>query len=118
MNKVLIADDNEINRKMLEIIVKKNGYETISVSDGKEVLEIIDKENISLIFMDCQMPEVNGYQATNELRKMGKTMPIIAVTGCSDEDDREEAKRSGMDDYILKPYKKEDIEKVLKEWFK
>ena len=116
MSKILVADDNEINRKMLEIILKKNGYEYASASNGKEVMEIVDKENISLIFMDCQMPEMNGYQATFELRRKGKTIPIVAVTGNSEEEDKEEAKKSGMDDHLSKPYKREDIEEILKKW--
>jgi len=118
MAKILVADDNEINRKMLEIILKKSEYEYVSASDGKEVLEIVDKEDISLIFMDCQMPEMDGYQATYELRKKEKTMPIIAVTGNSEDEDKEAAKKSGMDDYLLKPYKKEDIEETLKKWLR
>jgi len=116
MGKILVADDNEINRKMLEIILKKNGYESIPANNGKEVLEVTDKEDISLIFMDCQMPEMSGYQATFELRRKGKTMPIIAVTGCSEEEDKETSKKTGMDDHLSKPYKREDIEELLKKW--
>ncbi len=118
MGKILVADDNEVNRKMLEIVLKKNGYECNTASNGKEVLEIAEREEISLIFMDCQMPEMNGYQATFELRRRGETMPIIAVTGNSDDEDREAAIKAGMNDYLIKPYKKEDIEQILKRWLK
>jgi signal transduction histidine kinase/ligand-binding sensor domain-containing protein/DNA-binding response OmpR family regulator len=104
--KILIAEDNLINQKLTERVLAKLGYEARIVSNGREVLEEVDRNKYDLILMDVQMPEMDGLEATRIIRHSGGNQPVIvAITANVMQGDREECLSAGMDDYLSKPIK-------------
>lgn len=118
-NKILIVEDNEANAELLSIFLEEVGYKADIAENGSIFLDMIAKNNYELVFMDCQMPILNGYDATMEYRKREKDdkhIPIIAVTANAMTGDREKCLACGMDDYIEKPVKPIRIKEALLNW--
>jgi two-component system sensor histidine kinase/response regulator len=107
--RILIAEDHEVNRKLLQTILEKNGHEVLEAPNGKVAFELAGRENPDLIFMDCQMPVMNGYESTKKIRQVGYKAPIIAVTASALAEEREKCLNCGMDDLVTKPFKQADI---------
>ncbi len=119
--RLLLAEDNEINQKVALGILKNFGYRTDVVSNGKEALKAMEKIHYDMIFMDCQMPEMDGYAATQKIRSLqsnvlNHNVPIIAMTAHAMKGDREKCLASGMDDYISKPVKPEKLLEMIENW--
>jgi signal transduction histidine kinase/CheY-like chemotaxis protein/ligand-binding sensor domain-containing protein len=116
---ILIAEDNPINQKLLSLILSKMGYQPDVVTNGVQVLESINKSNYHLIFMDIQMPEMDGLEATEKVRQHTSTPQpvIVAMTANARLEDRELCMSAGMDDYLTKPIKIDEILLVLKKWW-
>lgn len=117
--KILIVEDNEDNLYLLEFLLKRKGYEVVVARDGLEGVKKALNEKPSLILMDIQLPQMNGYEATQEIRKNVNMMetPIIAVTSFAMPNDRQKCLDSGCTDYLEKPIDPEtffnSIEKYL-----
>lgn len=115
--KVLVAEDNYINQKLISKLLLNKGYNITIVDDGQKVLDALEKEKYHIILMDIQMPIMDGYQATKLIRAKeitsGKYIPIIAVTAFAMESDRQKCFEIGMDDYISKPFNKDDFYKII-----
>ncbi|MGC9470377.1 MAG: response regulator [Bacteroidales bacterium] len=114
---ILVADDNFINQKVAQAIFKNLGYEIDMAADGKEVIEKTAARNYDIIFMDVMMPEMDGFEAADELRKQGKEMPIIAVTADTNQESRVKSNHTSMNDFIAKPIKVDEIKRVLIRYF-
>ena len=116
--RVLLVEDNPINQKITEKMLEKIGLPTIISSNGQEAVNLIlnKKENFDLILMDIQMPLLNGLDATKELRKAGISTPIIAMTANVLKGDREKCLEVGMNDYIGKPVKLNDLQHTIQKW--
>ena len=115
---ILVAEDNLINQKLIRNVFDLLGYKTDIAANGLEALEAIKRKNYTLIFMDIQMPEMNGYEATSiivERRKEDRPI-IIAMTANAMQGDRDKCIEAGMDDYITKPMKINDLVRVIKFW--
>jgi len=115
---VLIAEDHPVNQKLFSMIMDKLGYPSLLAEDGQDALEKFKahQEAPALILMDIQMPRMNGYEATEALRKLGFKKPIIAVTASALPDERERCLKAGIDDILTKPFKRLDLEKMLLKW--
>jgi CheY-like chemotaxis protein len=102
---ILIIEDNLLNRKLVEAILKPLGYRLLTAVDGEEGIEVATRERPDLILMDLQMPKVSGYDATEVLKSQPETahITIVALTAHAMADERERAMAAGCDGYITKP---------------
>jgi len=115
--RILIAEDNITNAQIASMFLKKMGYKTDIAKNGQEALEIVSDTNYDLIFMDVQMPVMDGLEATRMIRLCLNEQPvIIAMTANAMQGDRQECLQAGMDDYISKPIKIEEMNKMLEQW--
>ncbi len=117
--KILLAEDNPINRKLAIKILNKANYNVDTVENGKEAIEALEKQKYDIVLMDVQMPEMDGYEATKAIRQSGKpwaNVPIIAMTAHAMQGDKEKCLQAGMDDYVTKPIKTEILFEVLRKW--
>ena len=107
--RILVAEDNIVNRKLAFFILEKQGHQVTGACDGKEALEALESDIFDLILMDVQMPKMDGLEATAAIRekekKTGAHIPIIAMTAHAMIGDRDHCIEAGMDDYISKPLK-------------
>ena len=113
---ILVVEDNMVNQKVACKLLERLGYRTIVAADGQQALEQLAaaRAQISLILMDCRMPVMDGLEATQAIRAQGDSIPIVALTANTSEEDREACYASGMDDFLAKPVNKEQLDKVLK----
>ena len=115
--KILVAEDNIINQKLALKVLVKLGYEPDLAENGKQALEMTEAEQYDLIFMDVQMPEMDGIEATKNIRNYLEKQPmIIAMTANAMQEDKENCLKSGMDDFLSKPVKLEEIVGMLTKW--
>ena len=117
--KILVAEDNLVNQKVILKQLSNMGYTADVVANGKEAVQMLDTIDYDLILMDCQMPVLDGYQATQEIRrKKGNARPpaIVALTAHAMQEDKEKALAAGMDDYLSKPVRKEVLQAMLTHW--
>ena len=117
--RLLLAEDNAINQKVACKMLEKLGYRVDVAGNGQEAVAAHERSPYPLIFMDCQMPEVDGFEATTLIRKMeGRSAhtPIIAMTANAMQGDRERCIAAGMDDYVAKPIRPKDLQTVLDTW--
>ncbi len=117
---ILLAEDNPVNQMVTQLQLKKLGYECSVVATGEEAVQTAEKGNFALILMDCQMPDMDGLEATKAIRKAealtGRHIPIIGLTAHAMGGDREKCIASGMDDYLSKPASIDQLSTSLKKW--
>ena len=116
--RILLVEDDFINGKIVSRLLEMDNISTDWVRNGREALDFYqkNKDSISMVFMDLQMPIVDGYEATIELRKDGFKRPIIAMTASAFSDDDIKSAEAGMDDFILKPVSKIDLFMMVTKW--
>jgi PAS domain S-box-containing protein len=118
-SKILLAEDNLTNQQVAVGIVNKLGYKIEVVENGREAVKAVASGQFDLVLMDCQMPEMDGFEATTLIREeltVGKDIPIIALTAHALKGYREKCLRAGMNDYLAKPFNAEELRKVLLKW--
>jgi CheY-like chemotaxis protein len=118
--KILLAEDNLVNQEVAVAMLENLGCEIEVAANGQEALEASARHRFDLIFMDCQMPKMDGYTTTQIIRNQpnhNSHTPIVALTAHAMEGDRETCVAAGMDDYLSKPFTQEQIEKLLETWF-
>ncbi|CAE6476564.1 unnamed protein product [Rhizoctonia solani] len=117
---ILVAEDNLINQQIALKTLQKMNFNAEAVDNGKQVLAAMEKRTYDLILMDCQMPEMDGYEATLCIRQMGspetRSVPIIAMTASAIRGDKEKCLEVGMSDYLSKPVKRKALEAMLVRW--
>ena len=114
---ILIAEDNKTNQEVATKILAKLGYDTALAENGEEALEMVSEKQYDIIFMDVQMPVKDGLEATRMIRLCLNTQPvIIAMTANAIQGDRQECLNAGMDDYISKPFKIDELSRMIEKW--
>jgi PAS domain S-box-containing protein len=117
--RILVAEDNEVNRRIALRILEKSGFEAEAVGNGRLALEALKKDHYDLVLMDVQMPDMDGFETTTAIRKLDtavREIPIIAMTANAMSGDRERCIASGMDDYISKPVNLSQLRSTLERW--
>jgi two-component system sensor histidine kinase/response regulator len=118
--RILVAEDNAVNQKLVQRLLEKRGFCVHIVGNGREAVETSQKEEFDLILMDVQMPEMDGFEATAELRKRekltGARTPIIALTAHAMKGDRERCLEVGMDGYLSKPIRSKELDELLENY--
>jgi len=117
--RVLLAEDNPVNQKVAVLMLQGMGCRVDIVSDGREAVAAMGRAQYDVVFMDCQMPNLDGFDATAEIRSLetpGRRVPIIAMTANAMEGDREKCLAAGMDDYVAKPVRRDVLEKTIRRW--
>jgi CheY-like chemotaxis protein len=124
--RVLLCDDNAINQKVASRLLQQMGYRADLAGNGVEALSALDRQAYDMVFMDVMMPEMNGFEATAAIRERQKKpgqypnykspMIIVAMTANAMQGDREKCLEAGMDDYVAKPVRLEDIRKIIERW--
>ncbi len=117
--RVLVAEDNVVNQKVAVRILENLNCRVDVAADGREVLDLLESSSYDMVFMDCQMPELDGYEATQEIRRRqgtGQRIPVIAMTANALQGDRERCLEAGMDDYMSKPVAPAVFREMLDRW--
>ena len=120
-HRILLAEDNITNQQVAMNILRKFGYNADIVNNGKEALRALEKIPYDLLLMDCQMPEMDGYEATGEIRNptsrvLDHKIPVIAMTAHAMKGDREKCMEAGMNDYLCKPINPQELLDVIEKW--
>ncbi|MCK6555162.1 ATP-binding protein [Candidatus Binatia bacterium] len=118
-SRILVAEDNAVNQKLTVRMLEKLGYRADVVANGIEAVEAIGRISYALVLMDCHMPEMDGFQATAEIRRRQGTdrcIPIVALTASAMQGDRDICIAAGMDDYLSKPVRLADLDECLRRW--
>jgi CheY-like chemotaxis protein/HPt (histidine-containing phosphotransfer) domain-containing protein len=113
---VLVAEDHEVNQQLFKTILENLGHEVHLAANGSEAVQAVKTQAYNIIFMDVQMPEMNGYEATEEIRRLGVKTPIVAVTASALKGEEAKSLEAGMDDFLVKPFKKKDLVPVMEKW--
>jgi two-component system sensor histidine kinase/response regulator len=116
--RILVAEDNPVNQRLAKRLLENRGHHVVVAHNGKEALETLKEEKFDLVFMDVQMPQMGGVEATAAIRKLekatGEHLPIVALTAHAMAGDREKYLASGMDGYLSKPIQIRELDDVLK----
>ena len=116
---MLVAEDNRVNQQVIERLLERAGHTVVMAADGGQALALLEGRNVDLVLMDVQMPEVDGFTATAEIRRRERErggaacLPIVALTAHAMKGDREKCLAAGMDDYLAKPVTSEALAEVL-----
>jgi CheY-like chemotaxis protein len=117
--RILVAEDNPVNQRVAKLQVERLGFDVDVVENGEAALMALERQEYNMVLMDCQMPRMDGYEATRELRRRqngGKHVPVVAMTANAFAADREACLQAGMDDYLSKPVELRALEEVLQRW--
>lgn len=117
--RVLLAEDNRVNQLVFQKMLVNLGCQVLMAKDGRETLALLRTEAVDVVLMDCQMPELDGYEATREIRSWGgrfSELPVIALTASAMAEDRDKALRSGMNDFLTKPLLVPTLRETLAKW--
>ncbi|MCI7768538.1 MAG: response regulator [Oscillospiraceae bacterium] len=116
MKRIIVTDDEPMNLKMTEFILKKNGYEVITAASGSECLNAVKENKADLILLDLLMPEMNGFETFEELRacEEGRDIPVILLTAAEDIETLEKADAMGIFACVRKPFKQPDLLSKIK----
>jgi two-component system, sensor histidine kinase and response regulator len=121
--RVLVAEDNRVNQMLVTKVLKKFGCHTSVAANGREAVDLYQRELYDLVLMDCHMPEMDGFEATTEIRRLeklqsraGSHIPIIALTASAMDEDRTRCLNASMDDFLTKPIQPQELRRMLAHW--
>ncbi|WP_175651638.1 response regulator [Pseudomonas sp. Marseille-P9899] len=115
---VLLVEDNPVNQTVIQAMLRSLGFEVFTAGDGAQAISLVARQPFAAVLMDCRLPIVDGYEATRRIRQMpqGRDLPIIALTANALQGDRERCLEAGMNDYLTKPFKRNDLQQILQRW--
>jgi CheY-like chemotaxis protein/HPt (histidine-containing phosphotransfer) domain-containing protein len=121
VGRVLVVEDNPVNQAVVKKMLEKAGLSPVTANDGLQAMDVLREEQFDVVLMDCQMPRMDGYEATEAIREREARqglarMPVIAMTANAMSGDRERCLAVGMDDYLSKPVKPSQLENMLRQW--
>jgi PAS domain S-box-containing protein len=116
--RILLAEDNPVNQQVAVALLQKRGHEVVAVPDGKQAVEVAERDRFDLVLMDIQMPEMDGLEATRRIRKFADAdeLPIVALTAHAFAEERERSRVAGMNDFLAKPFKPDDLYELVDRW--
>ncbi|WP_277052422.1 response regulator [Zestomonas thermotolerans] len=117
-HEVLLVEDNPVNQTVIEAMLRSLGYRVTLVTDGAQAVHCATQKHFAAILMDCRLPVMDGYEATRRIREQRgpDQLPIIALTANALQGDREVCLQAGMNDYLAKPFKRADLQRILQRW--
>jgi CheY-like chemotaxis protein len=114
---ILVAEDNAVNQLVMTRLLRKRGHQVTVVSDGRSAVEEVSRHDFDVVFMDVQMPVLDGLQATGEIRdieaRTHRRVPIVALTAHAMQGDKQQCLDAGMDDYLTKPISPAELDRIL-----
>lgn len=113
--RILVVDDTSLARKIHRAALSKVGYQVEEANDGQQAVDMLSR-GFDIIFMDINMPVMDGVTATQEIRRLGSTIPIIGITGCTEESDINGYLAAGMNEVIVKPATIEELSRLVQKW--
>ncbi len=114
---ILVVDDNELNSKLLQRLIEPTGAKVIIATDGKPAIEAcLKNQDINIIMMDIQMPEMDGYEATKTIKSIRPEVPVIAQTAYFVNEERQKMQDAGCDEYISKPIRRNELLELLNKY--
>jgi len=115
---VLLVEDNPVNQAVIQAMLRSLGFEVHVAVDGAQAISLVARQSFAAVLMDCRLPIVDGYEATRRIRQLpqGRDLPIIALTANALQGDRERCLDAGMNDYLAKPFKRNDLQQILQRW--
>ncbi|QXH58292.1 response regulator [Pseudomonas maumuensis] len=116
--RILLVEDNPVNQSVIEAMLRSLGFEVSLATDGAQAIDLVGQQRFAAVLMDCRLPQVDGYEATRRIRLLprGEGLPIIALTASALQGDRERCLAAGMNDYLSKPFKRSDLQRILRRW--
>src|SRR5690606_18983608 len=115
---VLLVEDNQVNQMVAKGMLSRLGYQVMGAEHGEAALQLLQENDFDLVLMDCNMPVMDGYETTRRIREQAQwhDLPIIALTANAMEEDRQRCTEAGMNDYLVKPFKREDLQNMMNKW--
>lgn len=116
--RILLVEDNPVNQLVAKGMLSKLGCEVIVAAHGGEALKFLEEQRFDLVLMDCNMPVMDGYEASRQIRRSGRwpDLPIVALTANALSEERERCRAAGMNDYLAKPFRREELSGLLELW--
>lgn len=116
--RVLLVEDNPVNQLVAKGMLGKLGCEVVVAAHGVEALDQLEVQAFDLVLMDCNMPVMDGYEASRQIRQSGRwpNLPIVALTANAMSEERERCRAAGMSDYLAKPFRREELAALLDQW--
>lgn len=116
--RILLVEDNPVNQSVIEAMLRSLGFEVKLAMDGAQAIDLVGQQQFAAVLMDCRLPQVDGFEATRRIRLLPRAaeLPIIALTASALEGDRERCLAAGMNDYLSKPFKRTDLQRILGRW--
>ncbi|HEX3865804.1 MAG TPA: ATP-binding protein, partial [Gemmatimonadaceae bacterium] len=117
--RALVVDDHATNRVVAELTLRHLGFDVITAPSGAAALELLSRDSVDVVFMDCRMPDMDGFETTRRSRALesaASATPVVALTAAAGEDDRRACAEAGMDDFLSKPLVEAELRRVLRRW--
>ncbi|MBV4537290.1 response regulator [Pseudomonas sp. SWRI10] len=116
--RILLVEDNPVNQLVAKGMLGKLGCDVLLATQGAQALEVLEQEDVDMVLMDCNMPIMDGYEASRRIRQSGRwpQLPIVALTANAMPEERERCRAAGMDDYLAKPFRREELLALIEHW--